>query len=89
MSLKDRLMILKELRCVDEVVVNTGDEDSKPAILVAKPTHILHGDDWTGSSLLKQMGLTRAFLKEQKIKLLYLPYTKGISTTKIIARIHT
>lgn len=81
--LEDRMAVIKELRCVDEVIVNEGDEDSKPAILRARPTHIVHGDDWVGEDLMKQMGLSSEWLEEQGIDFLYLPYTPEVSTTKL------
>jgi len=84
MSLRDRLTVIGELRCVDGVVINTGGKDSTIAIKRVKPNYIIHGDDWTGEALMKQMGLTEYFLKKYNIKMKYLPYTKGVSTTKIL-----
>lgn len=86
MPFASRFAVLQELRCIDTVIVNEGDEDSKPSILKAKATHILHGDDWKDDALLKQMGLTNEWLQQQHIHMLYLPYTTGISTTDIIKR---
>jgi glycerol-3-phosphate cytidylyltransferase len=83
---KERFAVLSELRCVDEVVINEGGEDSKPSILKAKATHIVHGDDWKGDSLLKQMQLTQDWLAEHRIEMFYLPYTQGISTSQILAK---
>ena len=83
MPLAERMAVIKELRCVDKVVVNIGGFDSTIAIKKVKPTYIVHGDDWTGESLMKQMNLTQEFLDKYKIKFKYFPYTKGISTTKI------
>ena len=87
MPFNERMTVLCHLDCVDEVVTNFGGKDSKPSILFSKATHILHGDDWTGESLMAQMGLTQEWLDEHKIKMLYVPYTKGISTTQIISRL--
>lgn len=81
--LKERISVLRELRCVDEVIVNEGGADSKPAILAARATHICHGDDWTGESLMKQMDLTLEWLDRHNIDFLYLPYTEGISSTQL------
>lgn len=86
MNLEDRIAVVASCRYVDEVVINTGGEDSKPAILEAKPDVILHGDDWTGESLMKQMCLTQEFLAENGICMDYLPYTKGISTSELKTR---
>ena len=87
LSLEERMRGVRACGYVDRVIVNWAGEDSKPAILRAKATHILHGDDWKGEALMKQMGLTKEFLEKHKIKLIYLPYTKGISSTSLKARI--
>lgn len=81
---KQRYAWLKELRCVDSVIPNTGGFDSKPAILKAKPDIMVHGDDWKGEGYMKQLGIDEEFLRRNKITLKYIPYTKGVSTTKII-----
>lgn len=86
LSLADRMMMITALRCVDEVMVNEGDEDSRPTILKARATHVVHGDDWTGDALMKQMQLSQEWLDTHGIEMLYLPYTKGISTTDIIKK---
>ncbi len=49
-------------------------------------THIVHGDDWTGEDYLRQLGVTQKFLDEFDITMVYLPYTKGISSSEIIKR---
>lgn len=86
MSLKERTEIVKACRYVDKVVVNVGDENSKPAILKAKADVIIHGDDWVGASLMKQMGFDKKWLKDNKISLHYFPYTKGVSSSGIKER---
>jgi cytidyltransferase-like protein len=87
-NLKGRLEMLRHCSLVDAAVVNIGDEDSKPAILTVRPDYIVHGEDWTGNSLMKQMGLTEDFLAEYEISLLYAPIRAPYSTTKLIARAH-
>lgn len=81
-----RKEMLKALSCVDTVIENTGGKDSKPSILHAKPSIIVHGDDWKGASFMKQLGVDASFLKKNKIKLVYLPYTESASSTEIIKR---
>lgn len=82
----DRFAVLNVCRLVDEVVTNTGCEDSKPSILRSRADVIGHGDDWTGSGLMVQMGLTAEWLHEHNIRLVYLSYTKGVSTSRILER---
>lgn len=86
-SLEDRIRIVESLRQVDEVIVNEGCEDSKPAILEARPRYIVHGDDWTGEAYMKQLGIDWGFLSWNQIEIRYPPYTKGVSTTQIIERL--
>lgn len=86
-SFEHRMEMLLGCKYVDEVVVNTGCEDSKPSILASGATHIVHGDDWTGEALMKQLTVTQEWLDQNKIQMLYLPYTQGISTSDIIKSI--
>lgn len=87
MDLSERAAVLAACRYVDKVEVNDGGEDSTVAILRVAPTHIIHGDDWMGESLKKQMGLTDAFLVGNGIELVYFPYTKRASTADIRERV--
>lgn len=86
MSLAERKIVVGACRYVDEVMVNYGCEDSKPSILYARATHVLHGSDWTGPALMAQMGLTQRWLEAHGIEMLYLDYTVGVSTTDILKR---
>lgn len=86
MSFEERRSMLEACIYVDEVIVNEGDEDSRPAILASGATHVVHGDDWTGDALMEQMGFGMDWLKEMDLTLLYLPYTEGISTRELIER---
>lgn len=88
MSLAERIEMVESVRYVDQVVVNVGNENSTPAILSAGATHIVHGSDWTGESLQKQLGLTDQWLKDHGIEMVILPYTGGVSSTEIIERIY-
>lgn len=87
MTLEERIAMIEACKYVDEVIVNDGDADSKRAIMKAMPDFVLHGDDWTGESLAKQMGLTEEFLKKYQIEMKYVPYTQGISSSDIKKRI--
>jgi glycerol-3-phosphate cytidylyltransferase len=87
MNLEERMEMIAACRYVDAAVVNVGDEDSRPTLLTSHATHFIHGSDWTGESLLHQLGLTQAWLDEHKIEMVYFPYTQEISTTMILARL--
>lgn len=82
-SYKDRVTILESCRYVDNVVENTYGADSKPAILKVKPNIIAVGSDWENKDYYKQMSFTKSWLYVNNIQLSYIPYTVGISSTKI------
>jgi cytidyltransferase-like protein len=85
MPLADRMAVLTQCRLVDRVILNIGDEDSRQAIEFAGGVDCLvHGSDWQGDSLLRQMGLTRLWLQSRGIALVILPYTEITSTTEIL-----
>jgi glycerol-3-phosphate cytidylyltransferase len=87
MSLDERFSIISSCRYVSCVVVNTGGEDSKPAILSVRPDIIVIGTDWLGRDYYKQLGVTQEFLDINDITLVYVPYTQGISTTLLKERL--
>lgn len=86
-SFSDRMAVLKACKYVDQVVANSGGADSKPTILEIKPDIIAIGTDWARKDYYKQMQFTQDWLDEKNISLIYIPYTKGISSTEIKQRI--
>jgi glycerol-3-phosphate cytidylyltransferase len=87
MSFDERKSVLMACRYVDSVVANVGNEDSKVAIENVLPDFVVIGDDWAKKDYYKQMQFTQAWLDENKIQLCYVPYTFGVSSTDIKARI--
>jgi len=87
MSYEERRKSLLHSNYVDDVVPNIYGQDSKPTILKVNPQIIAIGDDWAYKDYFKQMNFTLEWLEEQGIVLVYIPYTKGISTTEIKKRI--
>lgn len=87
MTLEERMSCVRAVRTVDAVIVNIGDENSKIAIEVVRPTHIVIGDDWKHRDYHAQMGFTNEWLEQRAISLIYVPYTPGISTTELRARL--
>jgi len=79
----ERREILEACRYVDRVVPNHGGADSKPAIEWVQPDIIAVGSDWQDRDYHAQMGFTQAWLDERGIRLIYLPYTEGVSTSDI------
>lgn len=82
----ERKAVLEACRYVDAVVMNEGGADSKPAILLASPDIIAAGSDW-GGRIYEQWGIDPEWLREHGIAVAFLPYTAGVSTSDIIARI--
>ena len=90
LTLGERMESLRACKWVDEVIVNVGDEDSGVTIDLVKDkkiSYIAHGDDWTGPALMEQLGISKEWLDERGIEMLYIPYTAGISTSEIIRRV--
>jgi glycerol-3-phosphate cytidylyltransferase len=86
-SFSDRMAVLKACKYVDQVIANSGGADSKPTILQVKPNIIAIGTDWARKDYYKQMQFTQDWLDEKDISLIYIPYTKGISSTEIKTRL--
>ena len=86
-SYDDRAAVLAACRYVNQVVPNTGGADSRPAIEAVSPDLIVIGSDWATRDYHAQMGFTQAWLDERGIALCYVPYTPGISTTDLKARL--
>ena len=88
MSYRERELSLLECKFVKSVIPNTFGSDSKPTILSVNPDIIAVGDDWCHKNYYEQMGFTQEWLDDHDITLIYIPYTKGISTSEIKRRIN-
>ena len=85
-----REAVVAACRYVDAVVMNWGDEDSRPAIEAVRPDIIAASTDWFSpddSRYCRQMGMSREWLAERGIRLIYVPYTPGISSTALRAAV--
>lgn len=81
---EDRKAILESCRYVDSVIENYGQEDSKESIVLAHSIDVVAiGTDWARKDYYKQMNFTQDWLDEQNISLIYIPYTKSVSSTQI------
>jgi glycerol-3-phosphate cytidylyltransferase len=87
LTYEERRKVLMSCIHVDDVVPNIGGADSKPAILSVNPDIIAIGDDWAQKDYYSQMQFTIEWLSENGIVLVYVPYTRSISTTEIKKRI--
>lgn len=87
MNYEERKSVLESCRYVDRVVPNIGGADSRLAIDLVKPDLIVIGSDWARRNYYAQMQFDQDWLDERGIGLAYIPYTAGISSTDIKARL--
>ena len=83
----DRLAVVMGCRYVSHAFIVPAHDRQRDIIRAWRPAYIVHGDDWTGDSLLAQLGIDPAFLEEMGITMRYVPYTTGISSSTIRTRI--
>jgi len=86
-SYDERKLVLENSIYVTQVIPNIGGADSKPSIEDVNPDIIAIGSDWASKDYYKQMQFTQDWLDERNIMLIYVPYTKGISSTEIKKRL--
>lgn len=78
---KERAEIVKAIRYVDEVVPQVSMDKFE----AWKNLHydiLFHGDDWKGTDLYNKY---EKQFSEVGVKIIYLPHTDGISSTKLIS----
>jgi glycerol-3-phosphate cytidylyltransferase len=85
-SEQERLEVLLACKYVDEVVMNVGGQDSRISIEMVSPNYIVVGSDWAKKDYYAQMSFTQEWLDERGIGLVYVPYSKNISSTTIRGR---
>jgi glycerol-3-phosphate cytidylyltransferase len=85
-SYEERKSVLLSCKYVDDVIENIGGKDSKLSILLVNPDIIVVGSDWAKKDYYTQMNFTQEWLDNKNISLAYVPYTNGISSTKIKER---
>jgi glycerol-3-phosphate cytidylyltransferase len=85
-SQENRLAVIVACKYVDDAFI-IEEYDNKEALIKYGIDIIVHGDDWVGSSYLEQICVTQEFMDTHHIELVYLPYTKGISTSELVENI--
>lgn len=75
----DRAEIVRSIKYVDAVVPQY-DMDKLAACKKLGATILFVGDDWYGTEKWKEY---EEEFKKEGIKIIYFPYTKGVSSTKI------
>lgn len=82
--LEERLQIVESIKYVDEVIaVDTLDKE----ILWnrKKFDYLFIGDDWKGS---ERWNATEEVMKEHGVEVVYLPYTRGTTSTLLREKLH-
>lgn len=79
---KDRVSIIRELKCVDKVIRQSTFFDIKQLKKYNINTIVL-GNDWQNKSFPE----LEKCLKKLNIKMIYVPYTQRLSTSKIKEKI--
>ena len=87
MTYTEREEVLMACRYVDRVIPNFGGANSKPSIELIQPDMIVIGSDWARKDYYAQMQFDQDWLDERGIALCYIPYTNGISSTKVKGRL--
>ena len=87
MSYTEREEVLLACRYVDRVIPNFGGANSKPSIELVQPDIVIIGSDWARKDYYAQMQFDQDWLDERGIALCYIPYTDGISSTKVKGRL--
>ena len=58
----ERLEVIMSCRYVDMSFIMESHSLQKKYIEIINPDYILHGNDWTGDSLVNQLGISQEFL---------------------------
>jgi len=67
------------------IAINDGP--GRALIETIKPDLIAVSTDWVDRDYLAQIDVTREFLEDNNISLVYIPHTRGVSTTDIRERL--
>lgn len=83
---EERANLLSMLPFVKGVVPNFEDS-LRPMLELVKPDILVIGSDWS-DRYFEQIKLTRRDLEDMGVMMIYLPYTKEISTSMIKKRVY-
>jgi len=88
MHFGERAHMLLSCEYVDEVIFNDGDERACldkvcPDVIM----YAINGTEYDRESYLKRLKIDEGYLSENRIELVFVGYTEGVSSTDIIQRI--
>jgi len=82
--LAGRMEVVRACRYVDRVLESSG-RSCLPLIDQVRPDIIAVGSDWERRDYLAQIGVPTRWLQQHRIRIEYLPYTEGISSSRLRA----
>jgi len=83
---EQRKIIVENIKNIEKVIPQ-NTLDYVPNLLLEKPDFVVHGDDWKEGTQKDTRQRVVNALKEWGGKVIDLPYTKGISSTKLYEKI--
>jgi len=83
----ERLAVVNSCKYVDYGFIMDTYDNQPFFIEENSPDYIVMGTDWQEKDYLKQLCIDQEFLHRIGAKMVFVPYTEEISTTKIIKRI--
>ena len=83
----DRLNAIRELDFVDMAFILEDHASQRKYIDIFRPSIIVHGSDWKGDSLYKQMNITKEQMEKYNIQFKFPEYTKGVSSTLLRSQV--
>lgn len=79
----ERVNAIRETGLADVVFILEDHESQRKYMDIFKPKYIVHGTDWKGDSLYKQMNISEKQIEDYGIEFVYPEYTEGISSTQL------
>lgn len=78
-----RVEVISELTLVDKVITNFGGTNQAVLINAVNPDFLVIGLDWATKDYYGQLGITREWLEERNIQLVYVPRTGDWSSSDL------
>ena len=79
----ERMDSVRKLGLADVVFILENHDAQRDYIDIFQPRYIVHGSDWEGDDLYKQMNITKTQIDAYGIEFVYPKYTPGVSSTII------
>ena len=87
MNQYERAIVVSSCKYVDEWFIMDSKESQQNHIIRSKPDYIVMGSDWKDKDYFTQLDINKKLLEEMSCKMLFMEYTKGVSTTEVIERL--